>query len=103
MLTFKRTKIALPCLFHLPAQSWQNRSHFTLQPRGPPGHVQNSVVLPTWASWVEEATEGRVKVKLEYNLGDQSTYFSMVEDGVAGRRMEFSRLCSRSIPTVRNG
>lgn len=50
---------------------------------GPPGHVQNSVVLPTWGKWIEEATDGRVKIKLEYNLGDQGSYFSMVEDGVA--------------------
>lgn len=50
---------------------------------GPPGHVQNSVVFPTWAKWIEDATEGRVQVKLEYGLGDQATFFSMVEDGVA--------------------
>lgn len=50
---------------------------------GPPGHVQNSVVFPTWGKWIEEATEGRVKIKLEYGLGDQSSYFTLVEDGVA--------------------
>ncbi|MFK4754671.1 TRAP transporter substrate-binding protein [Oceanobacter antarcticus] len=50
---------------------------------GPPGHVQNSIVFPTWAKWIEEATEGRVQVKLEYGLGNQSTFFNLVEDGVA--------------------
>lgn len=50
---------------------------------GPAGHVQNSVVFPTWAKWIEEATEGRVQVKLEYGLGNQGTFFNLVEDGVA--------------------
>lgn len=56
---------------------------------GPPGHVQNSVVFPTWGKWIEEATEGRVKIKLEYALGEQSSYFSMVEDGVADAAWSF--------------
>ena len=49
----------------------------------PPSHPQNSVVWPTWAKWVEEATEGRVKVKMEYGLGHPKTMFELVEDGVA--------------------
>jgi len=56
---------------------------------GPPGHVQNSVVFPTWGKWIEEATEGRVKLKLEYGLGDQSDYFTLVEDGVADAAWSF--------------
>ncbi len=56
---------------------------------GPPGHVQNAVVFPTWGKWIEEATEGRVKIKLEYALGEQSSYFSMVEDGVADAAWSF--------------
>ncbi|SEG66674.1 TRAP transporter substrate-binding protein [Marinobacterium lutimaris] len=56
---------------------------------GPPGHVQNSVVFPTWGKWIEEATEGRVKIKLEYGLGDQSSYFTLVEDGVADATWSF--------------
>ena len=50
---------------------------------GPPTHVQNSVVFPTWAKWIEEATEGRVEVKIEYGFGNQGTFFNLVEDGVA--------------------
>jgi len=49
----------------------------------PPAHPQNSVVWPTWAKWVEDATEGRVKVKVEYGLGHPKTMFELVEDGVA--------------------
>lgn len=48
----------------------------------PASSAQNEVVWPTWAKWVEEATEGRVKIKLEYDLGHPKTMFSLVEDGV---------------------
>jgi TRAP-type C4-dicarboxylate transport system substrate-binding protein len=48
----------------------------------PPTAVQNAVVWPTWAKWVEEATEGRVEVKIEYDVGHPKTYFQLVEDGV---------------------
>ena len=48
----------------------------------PPTHPQNAVVWPTWAKWVEDATEGRVKVAIEYGMGDPKTMFELVEDGV---------------------
>ena len=48
----------------------------------PPTHPQNAVVWPTWAKWVEEATDGRVKVEIEYGLGHPKTMFELVEDGV---------------------
>jgi TRAP-type C4-dicarboxylate transport system substrate-binding protein len=48
----------------------------------PPGNPMNTVVWPTWAEWVEEATEGRVKVKIEQDVGHPRTYFQLVEDGV---------------------
>ncbi len=48
----------------------------------PPGNPMNSIVWPTWAGWVEEATEGRVKVKIEQDVGHPKTYFQLVEDGV---------------------
>ena len=48
----------------------------------PPGNPMNTIVWPTWAEWVEEATEGRVKVKIEQDLGHPKTYFQLVEDGV---------------------
>lgn len=47
----------------------------------PPTHAQNETVWPTWAKWVEEATEGRVTVKFEYGLGHPKTMFDLVEDG----------------------
>ena len=48
----------------------------------PPSNPMNAVVWPTWAKWVEEATEGRVKVKIEQDVGHPKTYFQLVEDGV---------------------
>jgi len=47
----------------------------------PPTHAQNATVWPTWANWVEKATEGRVKIKMEYGLGHPKTMFDLVEDG----------------------
>ncbi|MDO6683179.1 TRAP transporter substrate-binding protein [Oceanobacter sp. 5_MG-2023] len=48
----------------------------------PPTNPQNAEVWPTWAKWVEEATEGRVAIQLEYGLGHPKTMFNLVEDGV---------------------
>lgn len=48
----------------------------------PPTNPQNEIVWQTWAGWVEEATEGRVVVELEYGLGHPKTLFGLVEDGV---------------------
>lgn len=48
----------------------------------PPTHPQNAVVLDTWGKWINEATEGRVKMVIEYGLGHPKTMFELVEDGV---------------------
>jgi len=48
----------------------------------PPSNPQNAVVWPTWAKWVEEATEGRVRVEVQEGLGHPKTLFQLVEDGV---------------------
>lgn len=48
----------------------------------PPSHPQNTVVFPQWGKWIEEATEGRVKLKLEYDLGHPKKLFQLAEDGV---------------------
>lgn len=55
----------------------------------PPSHVQNSVVWPTWAKWVEEATEGRVKVNIEFTSNNPGQLFQMVEDGVTDAAFSF--------------
>ena len=48
----------------------------------PPAHTMNAEILSTWGQWVEEASEGRVKVKLEYGMGHPKSMFDLVEDGV---------------------
>ena len=48
----------------------------------PPGHIMNSEIWPTWGKWIEEATEGRVKIKIEHGMGHPKSMFDLVEDGV---------------------
>ena len=48
----------------------------------PPSHPQNAIVIPTWGKWIEEATQGEVKIKIEYNIGHPKALFTLVEDGV---------------------
>ncbi|NQY89959.1 MAG: TRAP transporter substrate-binding protein [Colwellia sp.] len=48
----------------------------------PPGHIMNAEIWPTWGKWIEEATEGRVKIKIEHGMGHPKSMFDLVEDGV---------------------
>jgi TRAP-type C4-dicarboxylate transport system substrate-binding protein len=48
----------------------------------PPGHTMNADMWPTWGKWIEKATEGRVKIQLEYGMGHPKSMFDLVEDGV---------------------
>ncbi|MBK8454274.1 MAG: TRAP transporter substrate-binding protein [Thiofilum sp.] len=47
----------------------------------PPQHTMNKDVLPTWGKWIEEATEGRVKLKIEFPGGDPKALLDQVQDG----------------------
>ncbi|MEM9605478.1 MAG: TRAP transporter substrate-binding protein [Pseudomonadota bacterium] len=46
-----------------------------------PAHPQNSVVLETWKTQLEEASDGRLTAKLEYHNGHPKAIFDQVEDG----------------------
>lgn len=48
----------------------------------PPTHNMNAEVLPTWGNWIEEATEGRVTIKIEYPGGHPKAFWDTVQDGV---------------------
>ena len=48
----------------------------------PPKHTMNKDVIPTWGKWIEEATEGRVKLKIEYPGGHPKALLDNVQDGV---------------------
>ena len=47
----------------------------------PPKHTMNADVLPTWGKWISEATEGRVKLKIEYPGGHPKALLDQVQDG----------------------
>ncbi|MBD1557051.1 TRAP transporter substrate-binding protein [Vibrio sp. S9_S30] len=47
-----------------------------------PNHGINQVVWPIWGQWVNEATNGRVKVKVEYNMGPPPAQADLVADGI---------------------
>lgn len=46
-----------------------------------PAAAMNKTVLPTWGKWIEDATEGRVKIALVYDLGSPNSLIDLVEDG----------------------
>jgi len=48
----------------------------------PPTHNMNAEVLPTWGKWIEEATEGRVTINIEYPGGHPKAFLDNVQDGV---------------------
>lgn len=48
----------------------------------PPKHTMNKDVLPTWGKWIEEATEGRVTLKIEYPGGHPKAMLGNAQDGV---------------------
>ncbi len=86
-MSFKKV-VAAGLFMGLAASSW---AETTLRVGSwlPPTHPQNTVVWPTWKKWVEEATEGRVKVVVEYGLGHPKTMFELVEDGVVDAAFSF--------------
>jgi len=47
-----------------------------------PNHGINKVVWPTWGEWIKEATEGRVEVKIEYDLAPPQSQIDVVTDGI---------------------
>lgn len=50
---------------------------------GSPNHGINDVIWPTWGKWIETATEGRVSLKVEYDLAPPHTQIDVVTDGIA--------------------
>ncbi|OEY65952.1 TRAP transporter substrate-binding protein [Marinobacter sp. X15-166B] len=50
---------------------------------GGPNHGINTIVWPTWKSWIEEATDGRVTLQVTEGLGPPPSQMALVADGVA--------------------
>lgn len=65
----------------------------------PPTHMINSIVWPTWGKWIEDATEGRVKIKIEYNLASPLKQFGVVRDGIADASWIFHGYNTRYVAT----
>jgi TRAP-type C4-dicarboxylate transport system substrate-binding protein len=65
----------------------------------PPTHHVNSVIWPTWGKWIESATQGRVKTKIEYKLASPLKQFSLVRDGVADAAWIFHGYNTRYVAT----
>ena len=55
----------------------------TISSWAPPTHAINAVVWPAWGKLIEEATEGRVTTKIEYNLAPPPAQMDLIRDGVA--------------------
>lgn len=51
--------------------------------------TMNANVLPTWGKWIEKATEGRVTIKLEYDLAHPKSLVELVEDGAVDAAWTF--------------
>ncbi|MEQ9642903.1 MAG: TRAP transporter substrate-binding protein [Alphaproteobacteria bacterium] len=49
----------------------------------PPTHHINSEILPTWGKWIEEASNGRLSIKIEYGLAPPPGQFDVARDGIA--------------------
>lgn len=50
---------------------------------GGPNHGINTIVWPTWKAWIEEATEDRVTLEVNEDLGPPDAQMDLVADGVA--------------------
>ncbi len=69
---------------------------------GSPNHGINKVVWPTWGQWIEEATEGRVTLKVEYDLAPPHTQIDVVTDGIGDVTWIFHGLMDRVNLSLKN-
>lgn len=63
-----------------------------------PQHFVCKSILPTWAGWVEEATEGRVKISIPpKSVASPPEQWGSVENGVADAAVQFNGLVQNRI------
>ena len=65
----------------------------------PPTININSQIWPEWGRMLAKATEGRVKIKLEYNLASPLKQFAVVRDGIADFAWIFHGYNTRYVAT----
>ena len=75
--------ITLALLIHLGLSNAIAETVIQVSSWAPPTHAINAIVWPSWGKLIEEATEGRVTIKIEYNLGPPPAQMDLVRDGVA--------------------
>jgi len=69
----------------------------------PPQHAMCRKILPTWGKWVEEATEGRVKISIPpKSLAAPPEQWASVENGIADAALQFNGFVANRVwgPTV---
>ena len=69
----------------------------------PPQHSMCREILPTWGKWVEEATEGRVKISIPpKSLAGPPEQWASVEKGIADVAAQFNGFIANRVigPTV---
>jgi TRAP-type C4-dicarboxylate transport system substrate-binding protein len=69
----------------------------------PPQHDMCQKVLPTWGKWVEEATQGRVKISIPpKSLAGPPEQWVSVENGIADVAVQFNGFVANRVwgPTV---
>lgn len=54
----------------------------TVSTWGSPKHGINTIVWPTWDKWIQKATNGRVKLKVVYDLAPPNSQMDTIADGV---------------------
>lgn len=77
---YKKTLLAAS-LAVLSSQAFADTT-ITVSSWASPKHGVNSTVWPTWGQWVEEATEGRVKLNVVYDLAPPNSQMDTVADGI---------------------
>jgi TRAP-type C4-dicarboxylate transport system substrate-binding protein len=86
---FKKSIAGLATCICFSTMSWASVQELRIATWLSPTHTMNKNVLPTWGKWVEEATEGRVIIKLEYDVGHPKSLIDLVEDGAVDASWTF--------------
>jgi TRAP-type C4-dicarboxylate transport system substrate-binding protein len=85
------------------AQPAQAAERLVLNCFWPPQHAICRKIMPTWAKWVEEATEGRVKVVIPpKSLASPPEQWQSVQNGIADAAAQFNGFIANRVwgPTV---
>ncbi len=77
-LTLSAATVALAAAIASPATA----ADIKISSWAPPTHPINSQMFPTWGKCIQDATNGGVKWKIEYNLAPPPAQFNVVRKGI---------------------